>query len=132
MLNAMDELKAKLPALLAKRCSAFTPARFGLVSYKDYFEEYLYKRQNFTEGVKAFAADLDSLQCGGGRDIPEAVYEALYAALREFPWSAEARIVILVGDAPPHPFPRGSVGEAEVLDAASNEGVELWPVAVPK
>jgi hypothetical protein len=132
MLNAADELKAKLPALLARRCARFSPARFGLVSYKDYFEEYLYKRQNFQDSPKAFAADLDTLNCGGGRDIPEAVYEALYASLREFPWSAEARIVILVGDAPPHPFPRGSIGEADVLDAAVSEGVELFPVAVPK
>jgi hypothetical protein len=132
MLNGVDELKAKLPALIAKRTAGLSSLRLGLVSYKDYFEEYLYKRQDFVGDVKAYSAELDSLDCGGGRDIPEAVYEALYAALREFPWTAESRIVVLVGDAPPHPFPRGSVGEAEVIEAAASEGVEMDAVAVPK
>jgi hypothetical protein len=132
MLNGVDELKAKLPALLTKRTAGFSPLHIGIVSFKDYFEEYLYKRENFESDVKAFASDLDTLLCGGGRDIPEAVYEGLYASLREYPWSAEARIVILIGDAPPHPIPRGSVSEDDVVDAASSEGVEVDAVAVPK
>jgi hypothetical protein len=132
MINGVDELKARLPAILAARAADLPSLRVGLVSYKDYFEEYLYKRFDFTEDLGAFDAELDSLQCGGGRDIPEAVYEALFAALGEFPWAAEARLVILVGDAPPHPLPRGSVGEPEVLDASSAEGVEMDAVAVPK
>lgn len=132
MLNGVDELKAKLPALLAKRTASFSPLRLGIVSFKDYFEEYLYKRENFESDIKSFSSDLETLQCGGGRDIPEAVYEGLYAAIREYPWSAEARIVILIGDAPPHPFPRGSVSESDVLEAASSEGIEVDAVAVPK
>lgn len=132
MINGIDELKAKLPALLAARVSELPSFRLGIVSFKDYFEEYLYKRFDFTRDLGAFASDLDSVQAGGGRDIPEAVYEGLFAALGEFPWAAQARLVILVGDAPPHPLPRGSVAEADVLDAASSGGIELDAVAVPK
>jgi hypothetical protein len=132
MINGVDELKARLPALLAKRVPDLASFRIGIVSYKDYFEEYLYKRFDFARDLGAFSSELDSLQCGGGRDIPEAVYEALYAALGEFPWAGEARLVILVGDAPPHPLPRGSVSEADVLEAAQAEGVVMDAVAVPK
>jgi hypothetical protein len=132
MINGVDDLKSRLPALLAKRAADFPAFRLGIVSFKDYFEEYLYKRFDFTRDLGTFASDLESLQCGGGRDIPEAVYEGLYAALDEFPWAGEARLVVLVGDAPPHPLPRGSVGEAEVIEAASSEGVEMDAVAVPK
>jgi hypothetical protein len=132
MINGVDELKARLPALLAKRVADFPSFRLGIVSFKDYFEEYLYKRFDFTRDLGSFASSLESLQCGGGRDIPEAVYEALYASIGEFPWASQARLVILVGDAPPHPIPRGSVGESDVLEAASAEGVELDAVAVPK
>jgi Mg-chelatase subunit ChlD len=132
MINGVDDLKSRLPALLAKRAADFPSFRLGIVSFKDYFEEYLYKRFDFTRDLGTFASNLESLQCGGGRDIPEAVYEGLYAALDEFPWAGEARLVVLVGDAPPHPLPRGSVGKAEVLEAASGEGVEMDAVAVPK
>jgi hypothetical protein len=132
MLNGVDEIKAKLPAVLAKRIVGFSSVRMGIVSYKDYFEEYLYKRQNFVGDAAAFAEELDSLHCGGGRDIPEAVYEALYASACEFPWAADERIVVLVGDAPPHPIPCGSVDKPDVLEAAASSGVELDAVAVPK
>jgi Mg-chelatase subunit ChlD len=132
MIKGVDQLKARLPALLAKRLVDFPSFRLGIVSFKDYFEEYLYKRFDFTRDLGSFASALESLQCGGGRDIPEAVYEALYAALDEFPWAAQEKLVILVGDAPPHPLPRGSVGEADVVEAASVVGVEMDAVAVPK
>jgi len=132
MMNGVDELKAKLPELLRRRAGGFAPARFGIVAYKDYFEEYLYKRLGFETDLGAFSDDLNSLTCGGGRDIPEAVYEGVYAALTEFPWAAESRIVVLVGDAPPHPFPRGSVAESDVLDAAAEAAATVYPVAVPK
>ena len=132
MIAGVDALKSRLPALLAKRAADFPSLRLGIVAFKDYFEEYLYKRFDFSSGIPAFAAALDSLECGGGRDVPEAVYEALYAAGSEFPWAAEARLILLVGDAPPHPLPRGSVDEAAVEEAASSSRVEIDAVAVPK
>jgi hypothetical protein len=132
MINGLEDMRTRLPALLAKRLADFPSFRIGAVAYKDYFEEYLYKRFDFTRDLAAFSADLEALHCGGGRDIPEAVYEALYAAGTEFPWEAEARLVILIGDAPPHPLPRGSVGEAEVEEATASSHIEVDAVAVPK
>lgn len=132
MINGIDDLKARLPALLAKKAADYPALRLGLVAYKDYFEEYLYRRFDFVSDLAAFDAELDSLECGGGRDIPEAVFEALYVASSEFPWAAESRLLILVGDAPPHPLPRGAVDGASVDEAAASSGIELDAVAVPK
>lgn len=132
MRNGIDALKARLPAALSRRASDFPSFRLGLIAFKDYFEEYLYKRFDFDRDLNSFAAELDSLHAGGGRDIPEAVFEALYAASTEFGWSAQARLVVLVGDAPPHPLPRGSVDESAVDDAAASAGIEMDAVAVPK
>jgi Mg-chelatase subunit ChlD len=132
MLAGIEAMKARLPAELAKRAADFPSFRFGLVAFKDYFEEYLYKRFDFTRDINVFSADLESLQSGGGRDIPEAVYEGLYAAASEFPWAAQARVVLLVGDAPPHPLPRGSVDEQAVSEAATSSGVVMDAVAVPR
>lgn len=132
MAAALEALKRGLPAVIERRAGDFPSLRLGMIAYKDYFEEYLYKRFDFVSGVKAFEAELEGLESGGGRDIPEAVYEAVYAAATEFPWSAEKRMAVIVGDAPPHPLPRGSVDGPSAEEAARSTSVELDAVAVPK
>jgi hypothetical protein len=129
---SIQALKSGLVAMLKKRLADRPGSRLGMVGYKDYFEEYLTKRFDFVAEPSVFGGELASLRSGGGRDVPEAVYEGLYAAAQEFPWSAPLRVILLVGDAPPHPLPRGSVGEAEVLAVARDQGVEICAVAVQK
>jgi hypothetical protein len=132
MIGALDELRVALPPLLSRRLVDFPSYRLGIVAYKDYFEEYLYKRFDFTRDPRTFVANIEAIHGGGGRDIPEAVYEGLDAALTEFPWQADCRLVILVGDAPPHPLPRGAVSASDVNEAATSQGIEIDSVAVPK
>jgi hypothetical protein len=74
---------------------------------------------------------VDAIRVGGGRDIPEAVYEALFEALKYYPWAADKRIVVLIGDAPPHPIPRGSVDRSMVEKDAAAKGVELDTIILP-
>ncbi|MDP3180019.1 MAG: vWA domain-containing protein, partial [Spirochaetaceae bacterium] len=124
-------VKKTLPALLKKRVADFSSFRVGFVLYKDYFEEYLYKKFDFVTDLGRFQTNLNSVRVGGGRDIPEAVYEALYAAIKEFRWTADARMVILIGDAPPHPLPRANVDKAKVDAAALELGVELDVIILP-
>ncbi len=132
MIGGVAELRSRLPTLLAKRLPEFPSLRLGLIAYKDYFEEYLYKRLDLTDELGTFSAELASIECGGGRDIPEAVYEALYAAIDEYPWSATSRLIVLVGDAPPHPLPRGSIAASDVEETARAAGIRISCVAVPK
>jgi hypothetical protein len=131
MAEALEAVKTRLPGLLAKRLKDFTSFRLGFVAYKDYFEEYLYKRFDFSRDVSLFSQNLSMLRSGGGRDTPEAVYEALYAALNDFAWSAKNRVIILVGDAPPHPLPRGSIDAQLVSDSSAELGVRIEAVVVP-
>ncbi len=132
MINGIDAIKAGLPALISRKFAEYPSMRLGLVAFKDYFEEYLYKRFDFTRDIGAFSAELETLQGGGGRDVPEAVYEGLFAAASEYPWSAQTRLVVLVGDAPPHPIPRGSIDASAVYKAVSDSGLIVDAVAVPK
>ena len=55
--------------------------------------------------------------------MPEAVYEALYAALSFYEWRADAqRKVILIGDAEPHSKPRGTIKcTKELIDSLAKE-----------
>jgi hypothetical protein len=132
MKGGLAELRSTLPAILERRASGFPSLRVGIVAFKDYFEEYLYRRFGFTHDIVSFGTELDSLQGGGGRDISEAVYEALHAAIEDYSWSARSRLVILVSPAPPHPLPRGTVDKADVISEAASMGVKLDAVVVPK
>ena len=132
MAGALDALKARLPAALSRRVPDFPSFRLGLVAFKDYFEEYLDKRFDFTRDLGLFSAQLDALQAGGGRDLSKAVHEGLFAAESGFSWSAQSRLVVLVGNAPPHAQPRGSVDEAAVDEAASRSGIVVDAVAAPR
>ena len=58
-----------------------------------------------------FNKNLNGFKINGkeGGDIPEAVYEALYASLEFYEWRPDAqKKIILIGDAEPHPAPRGT------------------------
>ena len=131
MQDDIDAVKSMLPDLVKKKLAAVSSYRIGFVPYKDYFEDYLYRRYDFSPDVSTFFAQLAGIRVGGGRDIPEAVYEALYAALTEFEWKAEERLVILIGDAPPHPVPRGKVDKAMVQEAAARLDVSLDVIILP-
>jgi hypothetical protein len=75
---------------------------------------------------------IDSVSVAGGRDLPEAVYEALYGAEISYQWTAPERLIILVGDAPPHPRPRGKVTSDMVFAAAKEKGIKITTIILPQ
>ena len=82
----------------------------------------------FTKDIENFSNILKNVEVSGGGDIPEAVYEGLYLALRES-WKLNNKKVlkkiILIGDAPPHTKPRGRVKKSDVENMASKKGIEI-------
>ncbi|MCI0674345.1 MAG: HEAT repeat domain-containing protein [Phycisphaerales bacterium] len=78
-------------------------ARMGLVAYRDQKDEFETKAWDFTNDLDALRKNLWQLSAEGGGDHPEAVYPAMKLACMQLGWRAEsAKILILVGDAPPH------------------------------
>jgi len=83
---------------------------FGLVSYRDHkhFDpnEFTYVTKLFplTAEVEEFRKAVGALRAKGGGDIPEAVFEGLSEAMTRGGWRPNShRVMILIGDAPPHP-----------------------------
>lgn len=79
-------------------------ARFGLVTYRDHgkAEEYVIRQLPLAGDVWRAVNFVQGLAAGGGGDRPEAVRDGLEAAFAQ-PWQAGTRrVVVLVGDAPPH------------------------------
>ena len=132
MVKNLRAVKVNLLGPIRAQAKKFKAFRIGLVFYRDYLETYLTKTVAFQTNFDAVQSELDKAVAEGGGDIPEAVVEALYAGLSELNWSAANRVIIALGDAPPHPSPRGSVTEAQMRQLAESKKVEIQLILLPQ
>jgi hypothetical protein len=88
-------------------------ARIGFVAYRDQMKydpgefEFTVRSIPLTKcdklGLDDLASFLRDIEAKGGGDVPEAVYEGIDAAAKRGGWIRGARkVIIVVGDAPPH------------------------------
>ena len=132
MRRYIDAVRARLIPMLNDMLGGFPSFRIGMVLYKDYYEEYLTRVVPFTSDFARFQRDLNAIRVGGGGDIPEAVYEALYDGATRFTWEAESRVIILIGDAPPHPRPRGRITRTMAENAALDKDIKIHAILLPQ
>ena len=132
MRKYIDLLRTKLISMLNELLGSFSSFNIGMVLYKDYYDEYLTRIVPFTTDFARFQRDLNAIRVGGGGDIPEAVYEALYDGATRFSWEAESRIMILIGDAPPHPRPRGKITGEMAKNAAEERDIKVHAILLPQ
>lgn len=134
MKDDVHKLRELLLTSLKKVLPKYESYRLGLVLYKDYYDDFLTKTAcDFTSDLNRFSAALHSFSVFGGRDIPEAVYEGLDAGL-DLEWRPDKntdRKIILIGDAPPHARPQGSITKESVIEAAKKQDVKLYPIILP-
>jgi hypothetical protein len=131
MLHTIEIVRKDLVPEIREILEAHERYRVGLVLFRDYLDEYLNKTFPFTEDFAIIQRSINAARAAGGRDIPEPVYEALHVALTDFEWEAENRVIVLIGDAPPHPRPRGSVTREDVYETARTLGVKIHTIALP-
>lgn len=79
--------------------------RFGVVAYRDDDDpEFLTRVQPLTLDARKVARFLQRLEAYGGGDSPEDVHAGLEAAIDEAGFQADShRVILVLGDAPPHP-----------------------------
>lgn len=142
MKDDIEMLRKKWIPILLEGLKEFEDVRLGLILYRDYGEAgYNYKRLpvkffDFTSDTKVFSKNLNNFTILGheGGDVPEAVYEGLYSALEFYKWRSDAaRKIILIGDAEPHPVPRGTGKYTKQLvqDMAAKKNIEIDAIIVP-
>ena len=125
-------LQAEMKDVIA-RASAATGGldiRTGAVVYRDHGDEYIMRLSRLTDDIKTTQAFIDKQQANGGGDYPEAVPEALMAALNSAGWneSARARIAFLILDAPCHQDSATlALLHDQILNAAA-QGIRIVPV----
>ena len=141
MKNDIETLKTDLMPALLKEFSKETSVRFGLLFYRDYGDSFNYKGLpvrffGFTDNLETFDKNLKSIRIVGteGGDIPEAVYEAIYSSTEFYNWRSEAnRQIILIGDAEPHPKPRGlgKYSKEYVMNLAAAKEINVKAILLP-
>jgi Mg-chelatase subunit ChlD len=98
----------------------------GLVAYRDRGDAYVTHIVDLSSDLDSVYAKLMDFQAAGGGDAPEAVNEALEAAIQRISWSRDPstyRVVFLVGDAPPHMDYQDDVKYPELVAAARAKGI---------
>ena len=142
MKNDLEKLKTDMRPLLAELFGEDCKTRVGLLFYRDYGDTFRYmdlpvKVFGFTTNLTTFSKNLNSVRIYGkeGGDIPEAVYEAMYASCEFYSWrTAAEKKIILIGDAEPHPKPRGTgkYSKDYVLGIADSRKIKINSILLPK
>jgi hypothetical protein len=129
MSDELEYLKVEIDSIVASVSRMFPDVdqRYALVVYRDQGDEYVTRTFDFTGSLKDFRDDLSAQFAGGGGDYPEAVHLAVeHAGKLSWRQGNTARVMFLVGDAPPH---NDYLGVA--LDAAQTlrrDGVRIYPL----
>jgi Mg-chelatase subunit ChlD len=98
----------------------------GLVAYRDRGDAYVTQVVDLNRDLDSMYAKLMDFEAGGGGDGPEAVNEALGAAIERMSWSQDQstyKVVFLVGDAPPHMDYQDDVQYPQIVAAAAAKGI---------
>ncbi len=125
-------LQAEMKDVIS-RASAATGGlaiRTGAVVYRDHGDEYITRISRLTDDIATTQTFIDKQEANGGGDYPEAVPEALMAALNSAGRddNARARIAFLILDAPCHEDSATlALLHDQILNAASM-GVRIVPV----
>lgn len=130
--DELEYLQAEMKDVIAraKNATGGLNIRTGAVVYRDHGDEYITRLSRLTEDIKTTQAFIDKQEASGGGDYPEAVPEALMAALNSAGWddNARARIAFLVLDAPCHEDSATiALMHDQILNAAAM-GVRIVPV----
>ena len=107
--------------------------RFGLVSFRDRGDDYVTRQWDFTSDIAQFSSNLANVQAGGGGDTPELVSEGLHEAINLQGWADNGsgrrlRLIVLVGDAPPHIDYPNDYSYPALLGEAVAKGIKIFPV----
>ena len=125
LINAAQEKIWSIASTLAQAQQA-PEISMGLVAYRDRGDAYVTQVIDLNRDLDSMYAKLMDFAADGGGDGPEAVNEALEAAIHRMSWSQDQstyKVVFLVGDAPPHMDYQDDVKYPQVVAAAAAKGI---------
>ncbi|MHB1036289.1 MAG: vWA domain-containing protein [Pirellulales bacterium] len=129
MSDELEYLKVEIDGIAQSIREMFpnVDQRYALVVYRDQGDQYVTRTFDFTNSLDEFCGTLSEQRANGGGDYPEAVHLALEQA-GQLSWRKDgtARVLFLVGDAPPHDeFSRKTI---QAVAALRRQTVRVFPV----
>lgn len=105
--------------------------RVGLVEYRDRGDEFVTRTTQMTTNLEGLSTRIAGLSANGGGDTPEHVNEAIRVAIDRLKWKpgSVARLVFLIGDAPPHLDYQGDSGYTDAVKQANHHGIQIYTIA---
>lgn len=127
--DELEYLKTEIDSIAASVKHMFPDIdqRFALITYRDNGDQYVCRSFDFTSSLSEFRRNLNAQTAQGGGDFPEAMDVALQSA-EQLTWREgnTARVMFLVGDAPPHLQDAGRAMNA--ITGLTEQGVRIFPV----
>lgn len=103
MAEVMRQVKYKIENLIGVFKQLVPTSRVGLVTYRDSDESFVTRSHPLSFGTMSLNNFLRQINAEGGGDYQEAIDEGLRVAIQEMNWRPKAKkIIVLIGDAPPH------------------------------
>ena len=126
MSEEITALRSTLQAVAARAVDV----RVGLVEYKDRVDEFTTRVYPMTRSIPALSEKISLIAASGGGDYPEAMNVGLHDAITKLEWndSAPARLLFVIGDAPPHPLDHDP-SYADSARLAAHQGIQIFSVA---
>ncbi|MEM7452784.1 MAG: VWA domain-containing protein [Planctomycetota bacterium] len=100
----IEEVKGRIQRIGDVLLQMIPKARISICTYRDHGDTYLVKGESLTDDIARIVDFLDTVEADGGGDNPEAVHQGLQWAIERNDFRPRARkVILLFGDAPPHP-----------------------------
>ena len=131
MAPELNHLKTGLEAIAAGLATLpdELTLRYGYVIYRDDSKEEATQLFPLSESWSLFADNLTVVTAGGGGDYPEDVTGGLYQAITNMNWQPDAtKLVILIGDAPPHLTSETSPTLEETAALATERNITIYTI----
>jgi len=104
MWPVIDAVKDRIGWMISVLQTLVPGFRLGIATYRDRGDEYVVRGEPLTTERFRLMAYVQEVEAGGGGDVEEAVLAGLEYCVYEMPWAPGAhRVIVLIGDAPPHP-----------------------------
>ncbi len=140
MEDDIDRVKSDAQRIIEQVETSNTDWRIAVTTFRDYPEapygdagDYVARMEvDFSDDAGEISAAIHAITVAGGGDTPEAVCSALLLAIR-MDWREEAqRIVILMGDAPPHdPEPNSGCTIGGMMEEAfAGDREHVYPIII--
>jgi len=104
MVGEIREVKEQIKRIGGTLLKLVPKARISICTYRDAGDDFVVQGLPLTSDITEIDSFLAGISADGGGDVPEAVQEGMRWAVEKNQFRADARkMLLLFGDAPPHP-----------------------------